>query len=586
MSHTDLELLARYTSEHAEDAFAELVGRHLDLVYSAALRQVHSPQLAEDVAQSTFTDLAKSAHRLASDTILTAWLYQVTRRTAIDVVRREARRLLREHIAAEMNAMNASATNWTHIEPLLDEAMQALDDTDRTAILLRYFENKTLREVGLSLGTGEDAAQKRVSRAVERLREYFTKHGVTVAATGVIAAISANAVQAAPVGLVITISTAATLAGTAVSTSIVISAIKTIAMTTVQKVIITATLTAVLGAGIYQAYQAAALRRQNQSLQRKQETLSAQVEQSQRERGDMTNRLALLADELAQMKDRDAELLKLRAEITKLRSDAGFALTEPSMQIWVKQVALLKHKLEQMPDKKIPELQFATEKDWANAVWGADLTTEDGVRESLSKVREEAENRFLNEMMKDAFKKYLAAHDGILPAELYQLKPYFDAPVTDEMLQRYKLLQSGRPDNSASLVRLEAYADEQYDSNHEMSINGASGGRFNQVQRLVVGAAAEFAKDNYGQTPTDPSQVAPYLKTAIDPITIQKYLAQVAADPPPPEVVTLMPALKAYGEAHNGQWPSNPSDLLPYLTTSEEKSAFQKLEPTQNPTTR
>src|SRR6185295_6094339 len=123
------------------DAFTALVQRHLDLVYCAALRQVRSPELAEEVAQSVFTDLACNASRLKSDTVLTAWLYQVTRRTTIDVVRREARRQLREQIAFEMNAMNATADDWTQIEPLLDEAMHALDATECTAILLRFFEN-------------------------------------------------------------------------------------------------------------------------------------------------------------------------------------------------------------------------------------------------------------------------------------------------------------------------------------------------------------------------------------------------------------------------------------------------------------
>src|SRR5438876_4338533 len=219
MSDTDLELLARYTRHRAEDAFAEIVRRHLDLVHSAALRQVRSPQLAEEVAQSTFIKLARHAHRLAPDTILTAWLYQVTRREAIDVVRREARRQLREQIATEMNAMNATTADWTHIEPLLDEAMHALDETDRSAVLLRYFENKSLREVGRTFGTSEDAAQKRVSRAVERLREFFVKRGITVGASGLAAVISANAVQAAPAGLAVTISTAAGLTALGISAS-------------------------------------------------------------------------------------------------------------------------------------------------------------------------------------------------------------------------------------------------------------------------------------------------------------------------------------------------------------------------------
>src|SRR5881628_2919886 len=217
MSGTDLELLARYRQQHAEDAFAELVQRHLGLVYSAALRQVRSPQLAEEVAQSVFIDLARNATRLKPDSILTAWLYQVTRRTAIDVVRREASRQLREQIATEMNAMNATAADWTHIERLLDEAMHALDDTDRTAVLLRYFKNKSLREVGATLGTSENAAQKRLGRAVERLREFFAKRGVTVGASGLVVVISANAVQAAPVGLAVAISTSAALAGAAIA---------------------------------------------------------------------------------------------------------------------------------------------------------------------------------------------------------------------------------------------------------------------------------------------------------------------------------------------------------------------------------
>src|SRR5207237_4254845 len=111
MSDTDLQLLAKYAQHQAEDAFAEIVRRHLDLVYSAALRQVRSPQLAEEVAQSAFTDLARNAHRLAADTIIPAWLYQVTRPTAIDIVRHEALRQLRKKIATEMKDINATANN-------------------------------------------------------------------------------------------------------------------------------------------------------------------------------------------------------------------------------------------------------------------------------------------------------------------------------------------------------------------------------------------------------------------------------------------------------------------------------------------
>jgi RNA polymerase sigma factor (sigma-70 family) len=254
MSDTDVNLLARYTRHHAEEAFTEIVRRHLDLVHSAALRQVRSPQLAEEIVQSVFIKLASQASRLAPDTILTAWLYRVTRREAIDVIRREARRQLREKIATEMNATNAASPDWTQIAPFLDEAMDALDATDRTAVLLRYFENRSLREVGSILGTTDDAAQKRVSRAVERLREFFAKRRIIVGATVLAGVISANAVQSAPIGLALTVSSAPALP----ATSATCAATKAIAMTTLKKALISAASIVLLGTATVAVFKKAA----------------------------------------------------------------------------------------------------------------------------------------------------------------------------------------------------------------------------------------------------------------------------------------------------------------------------------------
>jgi RNA polymerase sigma factor (sigma-70 family) len=270
---SDLDLLGQFAREKSQDAFTTLVNRHVNLVYSAALRQVRSPQLAQEIAQSVFADLARNAGKLSgaglqSARSVTPWLYAVTRRTAIDMIRKESRRQLREQIAVEMNDMNATSADWTQIEPLLEDAMAALDETDRSAVLLRYFENKSLREVGEALGTNEDAAQKRVSRAVERLREFFSKRNITMGASGLTILISANAVQSAPIGLAATISATALLAGTAVHTSTVIAATKAIAMTTLlhcKKTVITAALAAAVGTGIFEAHQATQLREQNQN---------------------------------------------------------------------------------------------------------------------------------------------------------------------------------------------------------------------------------------------------------------------------------------------------------------------------------
>jgi RNA polymerase sigma factor (sigma-70 family) len=150
-------LLTRYAQYRDEDAFAEVVRRHVDLVHSAALRQVRSPELAKEVSQAVFIELAQQANQLAAGiTVLAAWLYKATRSRAIDAVRRDASRRLREQTAQELQAMNATAEDWTHIEPLLDDAMHTLEETDRTAVLLRYFQKKPLREVGQALGVTDD----------------------------------------------------------------------------------------------------------------------------------------------------------------------------------------------------------------------------------------------------------------------------------------------------------------------------------------------------------------------------------------------------------------------------------------------
>ena len=324
MTATDHDLLRQFTCEHSQDAFTALVNRHLNLVYSAALRQVRSPQLAEEVCQSVFTNLACHAAKLNPDTVLTAWLYQVSRHTAIDVIRREARRQAREQIAFQMSDMNDLSADWPRIEPLLDEAMDSLDDTDRTAILLRYFENKSLREVGEALGASEDAAQKRVSRAVEQLREFFGARKVTVGASALAALVTAHAVHAAPAGLAGTVATSAVVASTSIAATTAVSIIKTIAMTTLQKTIIATVATAAVLTCVYQARQVSKLRDQVHSFQQQQEqqaVLSNQVQTLQRERDRAISKLASVSGENDLVKKNPAEVLKLRGEVGRLRRE-------------------------------------------------------------------------------------------------------------------------------------------------------------------------------------------------------------------------------------------------------------------------
>jgi len=333
---SDVQLLRDYAEGGHEAAFHELVTRHTDLVYSAALRQVNSPDLAGDIAQGVFTDLARKARQVADQmpggNSLAGWLHRSTRYAALNHWRDTRRRLANERQAMEQLLINSeSAPDWERIRPVLDEALDSLGDEDREALLLRYFKNQDFRAVGLAFGISDDTAQKRVSRAMERLREFFSKRNVTIGASGLVVLISANAVQAAPVGLTATISAAAVVSGTTVSTSTAIAATKIIAMTTLQKTLITAALAVVAGAGIYEAHQALQLREQNQALQQAQAPLAEQNRQLQRERNDATNRLASLTDELAKVKKNPSEVLKLRGEVGVLRQEKATANSQSAV---------------------------------------------------------------------------------------------------------------------------------------------------------------------------------------------------------------------------------------------------------------
>ena len=291
---TDSQLLRNYAEARSEAAFAELVRRHVDCVYSAALRMVRDPHLAEDVTQGVFMALARSATQLSERPLLAGWLHRTAQNIAAQTVRTIERRRAREQEAATMNELLAGQTDasWEHIAPHLDAALNDLSETDREAVLLRYFHNRDFHSVGRALGVGDDTAQKRVSRAVERLRQHFARRDVTVGTTGLVAVISANAVQAAPFGLSATISTAAALVGPTLATSSTATAAKTIAMTTLQKALIAVTIVILSGTGIYKARQASLLRNEVTALQTQQ---AEQIKHLQDERDEALKRLASLS---------------------------------------------------------------------------------------------------------------------------------------------------------------------------------------------------------------------------------------------------------------------------------------------------
>ena len=216
----DAELLSAYVNRQSEAAFEVLVERYVALVYSAARRQAYNPQLAEEVTQAVFILLAQKARRLNRRTPLSGWLCRAVYYVARNALKAEFRRQFREKEVYMQSLANPPEMDaWQQFAPMLDEAVAQLSEADRNAVVLRFYQKKPLNEVGVILGVKPDAAQKRVSRALDKLRRFFARRGVTSSAATIAGTISVNSIQAAPVGLAKTISAAALAKGAATSTS-------------------------------------------------------------------------------------------------------------------------------------------------------------------------------------------------------------------------------------------------------------------------------------------------------------------------------------------------------------------------------
>lgn len=372
----DAELISCYAADGSEAAFAELTRRHVDLVYSAALRLVNGDvHSAQDVTQQVFTEVARQAKRLARHPALVGWLYTTTRLMALRVNRTEQRRKAREQEANTMNELllnDEPSADWNRLRPVLEDAMHELDDQDRHAVLLRYFQNKTLNEVGAALNLTENAARMRVERALDKLRGKLARRGVTTTASALAAVVATHAVQAAPAGFAATISTAA-IAGGAAQAATLIAATKTIAMTTLQKSIVTAALAAAVGTGIYAVRQNSQLTAQIQTLQEEQALSTTRIQQLGQERDQATGQLAAVRNENARLKSNPnaTELLTLRGEVGTLRqrtaaeqaeaSRSGLAkmMGDPAMKEFVRQAQL--EKIKSMFADLVKELKLTPE---------------------------------------------------------------------------------------------------------------------------------------------------------------------------------------------------------------------------------
>ncbi len=241
---SDMDLVREFARNHTETAFAELVRRHLNLVYSIARRCSDNDSEAQDVAQAVFVILARKATTLRAGTVLTGWLYETTRHIAARAQRTNARRHIREQEAYVQTTLTAdpnASDAWQRLAPHLEAAMSQLGQGDRTLLALRFYENKSGPESAALLGIHEAAAHKRTARALEKLRKVFARRGVALSASAIAGAVSAHSVQAAPAMLAKAVTATALAAGATASTStltIIKGALKLMAWTKLNTAIV------------------------------------------------------------------------------------------------------------------------------------------------------------------------------------------------------------------------------------------------------------------------------------------------------------------------------------------------------------
>jgi RNA polymerase sigma factor (sigma-70 family) len=315
----DAELLRRYAHEGAEDAFAELVRRHLNLVYSAALRQVNGDaHLAADATQLVFTDLARKAAAVANHRVLAGWLFTSTRFAAAKLVRSERRRHAREQEAQLMQELSpndpAAQTDWRDVRPVLDEAISELSEHDREAILLRFFEGRDYAGVGAKLNLADNTARMRVERALDRLRAALEQRGVTSTSAALATALANQAVVAAPAGLAAAVTGAALAGGGVVAATVAgvgAASGSFMSMTTLQMGVSGALAVAGAAGLIIQANTNATLRDEIARLRDENTAIrSLEVE---------NNRLARAELEVGEMRRDDTEFVRLQEEANVVR---------------------------------------------------------------------------------------------------------------------------------------------------------------------------------------------------------------------------------------------------------------------------
>jgi RNA polymerase sigma factor (sigma-70 family) len=527
----DAQLLRVFVEGRNQDVFRELVRRYTNLVYSAAYRHTGRPELAEDLAQEVFTDLARKAGTLlrapgreGETWSLAGWLYRSTRLAALEHLRKERRREARERQVMANPELAEGEVRWEAIQPLIDDALSELADDDREALLLRFFKERDFRSIGTALGVSEDTAQKRVTRALEKLRAILARQGVTASAMVLTTTLSANAVMLAPSGLPALLASTA-LANAALNWGATATAIKAAAATTLQKLAVGGSLSLLVGAGLFQAGRAVSLGAQAKNLSAQNAVLQADIRQFQQERDQAADQANSMAADLAVARSPNDELLLLRKELTGLDREsqalrdanarlarAAGDLDKTPEELVAERVARLKQWIKDHPDQEIPEFKYLAERDWESA----SAVSPDDMRLCAQRLRYQAQHTVTLSFLV-ACNQYLRQKSGEMPFDLSELKPFLRDTPDDRVLQRYAVLPaSALVTNLAGgdwiVTALDWFGDSE-GGVYYASKNAGTGGSLNPDGRVLMKIYQDYSEANHGRMPHQPSDLLPYLTT-------------------------------------------------------------------------
>jgi RNA polymerase sigma factor (sigma-70 family) len=463
---SDADLLQCFVATGSNPAFAALVQRHLPLVYATACRRLNGDtHRAQDVAQLVFTLLARKAGSLRRHPSITGWLHTTTHHLATKTMRSELRRTARENTAEALRRQTGDDVAWESLRPVIDDALHDLPETERLAVLLRFFQNETFAAIGARLGLSESSARGRTDRALERLQAGLSRRGVTSTGAALGTALAAQATFAAPAGLASAIAANAAVGATGTLLFMSTSTLKFGALS--------ATLLAGAAGLFWQNQTNTRLRDENAALITELGNVRRTAQANER-------KSILVARELTAAQE---ELARSRTAAVAPESASNTAVVA-----WTARVANLRQRIASQPEQAIPELRFLSEDDWLDAA-RQPLETEVDYRKALAKLRNTAEQSFGNKYLQPALRRFAQNNGNAFPGDLTQLQSYFDEPIEGAILDRWTVMPSdgirGLRLGGTAMVSQKAAVDPDYDTRRAFGNNSMGATGWNNPERPV-----------------------------------------------------------------------------------------------------